>query len=155
PSLIARSGPHSPGSFNTPHHRTLPSGTGSNINRRQERGEQVTSGRDRIRRGRRPLRARAARPGSLTVVALAVLPLAVLLLAGCGTAGYGAPVAPSPMTVSGAAFVSGTLAHRYTCQGKKINPPLNWSAAPPGTKSLALIVDDSSAPITPFIYWLV
>jgi hypothetical protein len=26
---------------------------------------------------------------------------------------------------------------------------------PAGTKSLALIVDDSSAPITPFIYWLV
>ena len=43
----------------------------------------------------------------------------------------------------------------YTCHGAKINPPLNWSGAPPGTKSLALIVDDSSAPITPFIYWLV
>ena len=36
-----------------------------------------------------------------------------------------------------------------------MNPPLNWSGAPPGTKSLALIVDDSSAPITPTIYWLV
>jgi len=105
----------------------------------------VTSGRNRIRRGRRPLRARAAGPVSL----------AVLALAGCGTAGYGAPVAPSPMSVSGEAFVSGTLAPRYTCQGEGINPPLNWSGAPPGTKSLALIVDDSSAPITPFIYWLV
>jgi Raf kinase inhibitor-like YbhB/YbcL family protein len=115
----------------------------------------VTSGRNRIHRGRRPLRARAAGAAALAVLPLAVLPLAVLLLAGCGTAGYGAPVAPSPMSVSGAAFVSGTLAHRYTCQGKKINPPLNWSGAPPGTKSLALIVDDSSAPITPFIYWLV
>ena len=37
----------------------------------------------------------------------------------------------------------------------KMNPPLNWSGAPAGTKSLALIVDDSSAPITPTIYWLV
>jgi Raf kinase inhibitor-like YbhB/YbcL family protein len=81
--------------------------------------------------------------------------LAVLTLAGCGTAGYGAPVAPSPMSVSSEAFVSGMLAQRYTCHGAKLNPPLNWSGAPPGTKSLALIVDDSSAPITPFIYWLV
>jgi Raf kinase inhibitor-like YbhB/YbcL family protein len=81
--------------------------------------------------------------------------LAVLTLAGCGTAGYGAPVAPSPMTVNSEAFISGMLAQRYTCHGARVNPPLNWSGAPPGTKSLALIVDDSSAPITPFIYWLV
>ena len=106
----------------------------------------MSSGRDRTRRGRwRPLRARAA--GAAV--------LAVLTLAGCGTAGQGAPVAPSPMPVSSEAFISGMLAQRYTCHGAKINPPLNWSGAPPGTKSFALIVDDSSAPITPFIYWLV
>ena len=106
----------------------------------------MTSGRDQARRGRwRPLRGRAA--GSAA--------LAVLTLAGCGTAGQGAPVAPSPMPVNSEAFISGILAARYTCHGAKINPPLNWSGAPPGTKSLALIVDDSSAPITPFIYWLV
>jgi Raf kinase inhibitor-like YbhB/YbcL family protein len=81
--------------------------------------------------------------------------LAALTLAGCGTAGYGAPVAPATMSVKSAAFVSGMLAQRYTCHGAKTNPPLNWSGAPAGTKSLALIVDDSSAPITPTIYWLV
>jgi Raf kinase inhibitor-like YbhB/YbcL family protein len=102
----------------------------------------VTSGRDR---SRRPLRARAA----------AAAVLAVLTLAGCGTAGHGAPAAPALMSVGGEAFVAGTLAPRYTCHGAKMNPPLNWLGAPPGTKSLALIVDDSSAPITPTIYWLV
>ena len=102
----------------------------------------MTSGRDRTRR---PLRARAA----------AAAVLAVLALAGCGTAGYGAPVAPSRMSVGSEAFISGMLAQRYTCHGAKTNPPLNWSGAPAGTKSLALIVDDSSAPITPTIYWLV
>jgi Raf kinase inhibitor-like YbhB/YbcL family protein len=86
---------------------------------------------------------------------LAALTLVALTLAGCGTAGYGAPVAPIPMSVSSEAFVSGILAQRYTCHGEKLNPPLNWSGAPEGTKSLALIVDDSSAPITPTIYWLV
>ena len=116
----------------------------------------MTSGQDRTRRsGWRPRRARAAGAGALAALALAVLALAVLALAGCGTAGYGAPVAPSVMSVKSEAFISGTLAPRYTCHGGKINPPLNWSGAPPGTKSLALIVDDSSAPITPFIYWLV
>ncbi len=106
----------------------------------------MSSGRARARRGRwRPLRARAA--GAAT--------LAVLTLAGCGAAGYGAPVAPIPMSVTSEAFISGVLPPHYTCHGAGINPPLNWSGAPQGTKSLALIVDDSSAPITPFIYWLV
>jgi Raf kinase inhibitor-like YbhB/YbcL family protein len=108
----------------------------------------VAPGRDRTRHGgwwpHRPHRA--------GVACAAVL--AVLSLAGC-TAGYGAPVAPSPMTVNSDAFISGMLAQRFTCHGASITPPLNWSGAPPGTKSLALIVDDSSAPITPFIYWLV
>jgi Raf kinase inhibitor-like YbhB/YbcL family protein len=111
----------------------------------------VTAGY-RIRRGRRrPRRGRGA-PG---VFGTGAAVAAVLALAGCGTAGYGAPVAPSSMPVKSEAFISGTLAQRYTCHGEKINPPLNWSAEPTGTKSLALIVDDSSAPITPFIYWLV
>jgi len=102
--------------------------------------------RYRIRHGRwRPRRVRAAGPAVA----------AILALTGCGTAGYGAPVAPASMSVKSEAFISGTLAQRYTCHGAKINPPLNWSGAPTGTKSLALIVDDSSAPITPFIYWLV
>jgi Phosphatidylethanolamine-binding protein len=96
---------------------------------------------DRTRRGmRRPRRAPAA--GAAAALSLA------LFLAGCGTAGYGAPVAPTQMTVKSEAFISGTLAQHYTCHGGKINPPLNWSGAPTGTKSLALIVDDSSAPIT-------
>jgi Raf kinase inhibitor-like YbhB/YbcL family protein len=81
--------------------------------------------------------------------------LAVLTLAGCGTAGEGAQVAPSLMSIGSEAFTQGTLAARYTCHGNKVSPPVNWSGVPAGTKSLALIVDDSSAPITPFIYWLV
>jgi hypothetical protein len=59
------------------------------------------------------------------------------------------------MSISSEAFVQSTLAARYTCHGNHISPPVNWSGAPAGTKSLALVVDDSSAPITPFIYWLV
>ena len=112
----------------------------------------MTSG-DRTRRGRqRPRRVRVRRARAAGAAAAAAL---TVTLAGCGTPGYGAPVAPTPMSVKSEAFISGVLAQRYTCHGAKVNPPLNWSGAPQGTKSLALIVDDSSAPITPFIYWLV
>jgi Raf kinase inhibitor-like YbhB/YbcL family protein len=103
----------------------------------------VTSGRDRICGGRWP------RWAAGTVVPL------VLTVAGCGTAGYGAPVPPRAMSVSSEAFSQNILPQRYTCHGARINPPLDWSGAPAGTKSFALVVDDSSAPITPFIYWLV
>jgi Raf kinase inhibitor-like YbhB/YbcL family protein len=108
----------------------------------------VTSGQDGIRRGRR-------RPPSIETAAGAVL-ATVLVLAGCGgTAGHGAPVAPRMMSVSSQALSQGVLPQRYTCHGTGINPPLDWSGAPAGTKSFALMVDDSSAPITPYIYWLV
>ena len=113
----------------------------------------MRSSQHRIRRGglgrvspgsawRRPFRYAA-------VVATA------LTLAGCGQAGQGAPVPPRSMSVSSQAFIRGILPERYTCHGTGINPPIDWSAAPPNTKSLAVVADDSSAPITPYIYWLV
>jgi Raf kinase inhibitor-like YbhB/YbcL family protein len=104
----------------------------------------VRSGRNRIRHGR-----------WRTWTAAGAALLAVVTVAGCGKAGSGAAVAPAVMSVSSAAFIQNALPQRFTCRGAGINPPLDWSGAPPGTKSFALVVDDSSAPITPFIYWLV
>lgn len=114
----------------------------------------MTSGRDRIGVRRPPSRRTAA-----GAVGTAVL--TALALAGCGAAGSGGAVAPRTMSVSSAAFSQSAalsqnvLPRRYTCHGAGINPPIDWSGAPAGTKSFALVVDDSSAPITPFIYWLV
>jgi len=40
----------------------------------------------------------------------------------------------------------GEIPPLYTCDGKDLAPPLEWTGIPPGTKSLALIVDDPDAP---------
>jgi len=40
----------------------------------------------------------------------------------------------------------GSIPKRYTCEGEDVSPPLSWSGVPPGTRSLALIVDDPDAP---------
>ena len=45
---------------------------------------------------------------------------------------------------------------RFTCGGARTgSPPLTWAGAPAGTKSIALVVDDADAPITPYVYWVV
>lgn len=44
---------------------------------------------------------------------------------------------------------------KYTCNGENINPPLEFSDIPHGTKSLVLIVDDPDAPNGTFVHWVV
>ncbi len=89
--------------------------------------------------------------------------LACVLLSGCGLLGglttqrLGAPQA---MTVTSPVFSADvSIPRQYTCHGAGLSPPLYWSGAPQGaaqpTKSFAIVVDDSQAPITPYIYWLV
>ena len=48
----------------------------------------------------------------------------------------------------------GAMGSAYTCHGAGI-PRIHWSGAPAGTKSLAVVMDDSAAPITPYIYWII
>ncbi|HEX5339378.1 MAG TPA: YbhB/YbcL family Raf kinase inhibitor-like protein [Gammaproteobacteria bacterium] len=35
---------------------------------------------------------------------------------------------------------------RFTCTGQDLSPPLQWSGAPAGTRSFALVLDDPDAP---------
>jgi Raf kinase inhibitor-like YbhB/YbcL family protein len=48
----------------------------------------------------------------------------------------------------------GNIPTQYTCDGRNISPPLAWSSAPDGTKSLALIVDDPDAPSKTWVHWV-
>jgi len=82
--------------------------------------------------------------------------IAGTLLAGCGFLNSSSMVAPTPMTVTSEAFSQNVLPSTFTCHtADPQTPPLSWFGAPSGTQSYALVVDDSSAPITPFIYWMV
>ena len=44
---------------------------------------------------------------------------------------------------------------KYTCNGQNINPPLRIEDIPPGTQSMAIIVDDPDAPGGVFLHWLI
>jgi hypothetical protein len=89
-----------------------------------------------------------------TARAVVSISAASTLLAGCGFLDSSSMVAPAIMTVS--SFPQNILPSDFTCHaGGPVSPPLAWFAGPPGTQSYALVVDDSSAPITPFIYWIV
>jgi Raf kinase inhibitor-like YbhB/YbcL family protein len=96
------------------------------------------------------------RPGRVTrAVACGAV---ILLLAGCGLLGGPRTVqadVPDKMTVTSPDFSQGVMGSAYTCHGSGKYPGIHWSGAPEGTKSLAVVMDDSAAPITPYIYWIV
>jgi len=48
----------------------------------------------------------------------------------------------------------GTIPALHTCEGADVSPAMEWSGAPGGTKSLALIVDDPDAPGGVWNHWL-
>lgn len=52
------------------------------------------------------------------------------------------------------AFAHGqSIPTKYTCHGKNISPPLEWTDPPKGTQSLVLIADDPDAPHG-WIHWV-
>ncbi len=89
----------------------------------------------------------------LLLAALAVLGVAAL--AAAPALRGRAPVRPRaagkevtmPFTLTSSAFEPmAEIPKKNTCEGEDVSPPLSWSGAPAGTKSLALIVDDPDAP---------
>jgi Raf kinase inhibitor-like YbhB/YbcL family protein len=60
------------------------------------------------------------------------------------------------MQVTSTAFKEGeAIPKQYTADGKDVSPPLQWSGAPEGARSFALICDDPDAPTkTPWVHWV-
>ena len=78
------------------------------------------------------------------------------LVSGCALAGNSKVSLNTPqMTVTSPLFNEHLIPGQFTCHGVGESPPVFWSGAPPGTRSFALVVDDSATPITPYVYWIV
>jgi Raf kinase inhibitor-like YbhB/YbcL family protein len=91
-------------------------------------------------------------------VRVAALTGGLCLLSGCGLVGGPQALrqdAPDTITVTSPMVEQGTISPQYTCHGAGKSPPILWSVMPSGTKSVALVVDDAAAPITPRAYWIV
>ena len=64
------------------------------------------------------------------------------------------------LKLTSSAFASsGEIPSKYTCEGDDLSVPLAWEAAPEGTKTFALIVDDPdapdpAAPKTVWVHWV-
>jgi Raf kinase inhibitor-like YbhB/YbcL family protein len=66
------------------------------------------------------------------------------------------------MKLTSSAFADETkITAKYTTVGADVSPPLAWTGAPTGTKSLALICDDPDAPSPrkpgpePWVHWVI
>lgn len=107
-----------------------------------------------------------ARTGSSNVHALprkhsSVKRLAVYLLllvgglAGCrGVAPPAVSAGEAALKLSSSSFQGGGIPAKFTCNGAGISPQLAWTAPPPATVSLALLVTDPDAPGGTFVHWI-
>jgi Raf kinase inhibitor-like YbhB/YbcL family protein len=68
--------------------------------------------------------------------------------------------APSAMQLTSSAFAPfGRIPKKHTGEGDDVSPPLAWSAAPPRTRSFALVCHDPDAPLVTslgygFVHWV-
>ena len=69
----------------------------------------------------------------------------------------GAQATPKTLTLSSSAFKDGgPVPEEYTDYGKGKSIPLSWSDLPPGTRSLAVVMDDPDAKTPrPYVHWLI
>ena len=67
-----------------------------------------------------------------------------------------APQQRKAMQLESSAFTSGqAIPQKHTCDAQDRSPALNWSDAPQGTKSFALIADDPDAPAGTWVHWVI
>jgi hypothetical protein len=60
------------------------------------------------------------------------------------------------ISISSDAFKAGSsIPVEHTCDGEDRSPALSWDAAPAGTRSIALIVDDPDAPGKTWVHWVI
>jgi Raf kinase inhibitor-like YbhB/YbcL family protein len=107
------------------------------------------------------MQRRALMPNLGVPVLLAMLAMLAVLATLAGCSGQPAATnqpeeAPMTLTLTSTAFADGkAIPDQYSCWGEGVSPPLQWSEAPAGTKSFALIVDDPDAPSGTYVHWVI
>jgi Raf kinase inhibitor-like YbhB/YbcL family protein len=48
----------------------------------------------------------------------------------------------------------GPIPGKFSCDGQDVSPPLSWSGLPPGTQTLALVMEDPDAPAGIWVHWV-
>jgi Raf kinase inhibitor-like YbhB/YbcL family protein len=107
---------------------------------------------------RRRLQTRRAVGGSWPLAAVAIAAALVVGGSGCWNRASEPVDDPGKLTINlrSPAFADGAMIPReHTCDGAGGSPPLEWSGVPQGARQLALIVDDSDAPMGTFSHWVV
>jgi Raf kinase inhibitor-like YbhB/YbcL family protein len=81
-------------------------------------------------------------------------PLCIALVAGLVAA---APARGGDiMRIHSSAFEHGKkIPARYTCDGKDLSPPLAWGPLPPGTKRIAVVVEDPTVSAGSAVQWAI
>ena len=60
------------------------------------------------------------------------------------------------MQITSIAFAEGQpIPDQYSCSGSDVSPPLQWTGAPAGAKSFAIIADDPDAPTGTWVHWVI
>jgi Raf kinase inhibitor-like YbhB/YbcL family protein len=79
-----------------------------------------------------------------------------MLISGCGLLSKPKPLtADVPVSINVTnTFAQGVIPKQFTCYGAGQSPPIYWTSPPAHTQSLAVVVDDSDAPIAPRVYWI-
>ena len=63
---------------------------------------------------------------------------------------------PERFTLTSPAFADNApIPAEYSCHGRNVPPPLRWQNVPPGTGSLALVVDDPDAVGELYVHWVI
>ena len=95
---------------------------------------------------------RALRAANLLLMALAVLPVRSAPQPQDRSKGVPAMTFAlrSPDFANGA-----NIPRAFTCEGEDRSPALEWTDAPPGTKTFALIADDPDAPVGTWVHWVI
>jgi Raf kinase inhibitor-like YbhB/YbcL family protein len=78
----------------------------------------------------------------------------LVMVTGCNRTGQ-EPMGPITIHLASAGIVDGVLGKAFTCDGQGLSPQLSWTAPPPQSQRLALVVTDRDAPLGyNFVHWV-